>query len=78
MMQSIFAGYFQHRLRPANVFPFISKIIKRFKQLTIRAGNCSESNRLTSQYSEFDTLYALNPGVYIYILQNNMATGGAG
>ena len=31
MMQSIFAGYFQHRLRPANVFPFISKIIKRFK-----------------------------------------------
>ena len=30
-MQSIFAGYFQHRLRPANVFPFISKIIKRFK-----------------------------------------------
>ena len=31
MMQSIFAGYFQHRLRPANVFPFISKIIKWFK-----------------------------------------------
>ena len=31
MMQSIFAGYFQHRLRPANAFPFISKIIKWFK-----------------------------------------------